>query len=932
MCKLEKVFVNKEESDGGDVGVVGFVLPNAVLIPDTVHTTGRLSNVMRAGSSNQVRVEEFSPTYGGVESASEKTKKTKKKGAFKKAVKAIKRPFQSLWKTKVENIVLCQELDADPGIPEPKADVDSTRDKPKAKISQDQPKQKGAKFPFFDCLRRGKVEPLPSPQPEAVAARPDEWDDADLGNSQSKTNVGPDKPNAKAKIRQFFNRLRRNDGDLVVPSARHDADTANPVSKDDADLASPSVAIAALQEASVPAYIGLKKTNKQPKLKAVSSPDTKDDADLASTSVADAELQKASVSTYIGLKKTKKQPELKAVSSPDTKDDADLASTSVPDAELQKASVPAYIGLKKTKKQPELKAVSSPDTKDDPDLARTSVADAELQKASVSTYIGLKKTNNQPELKAVSSPDTKDDPDLASTSVADAELQKASVPAYIGLKKTKKQPELKAVSSPDTKDDPDLARTSVADAELQKASVSTYIGLKKTNNQPELKAVSSPDTKDDPDLASTFVADAELQKASVPAYIRLKGCVNHNLDLKNSKQFKLKAASNPDPKVPDNPGQKSSRNPRPKYEENRLQKLFRNPRRKVEENPGQKSGRNPRPKLEDNPGQKSGRNPRPKLEDNPGQKSTRNPRPKVEKTPGQKSTRNPRPKVEENPGQKSTRNPRRKVKENPGQKLARNLRPEVEENPTLKVAKEPEPKVENPTISDFHSKYEANLIDGESGKVFKGIRKADGKEVAIKFVDINIYTKFLSVPGYSKPLPEEVAVMLKLREAPECPYVIQMYDWYEMDNKFILVFEYLRNCDKLRTYIRHRRKLKEDKARYLLLQLLRAVKHCLDNGVLNKNIESYCILVEKSSLHLKLYDFDCGILVGSDGYSKTYHGYKHAASPEDMNVCMLSFLLYEMLNGQEIYSIPLFVQHQKTNLSFIIPLYQGMPLISFIGA
>ncbi|XP_055026883.2 uncharacterized protein [Misgurnus anguillicaudatus] len=729
------VFVNKEESDGGDVGVVGFVLPNAVLTHDTVQTTGCLSNVMRAGSSNQVRGEEFSPTYGGVESVSEKTKK---KGAFKKAAKAIKRPFQSLWKTKVENIVLCQELDADPGIPEPKADVDCTRDKPKARISQDQHKQKGAKFPFFDWLRRGKVEPMPSPQPEAVAARPDEWDDADLGNSQSKTNVGPDKPNALAKIRQFFNRLRRNDGDLVVPSARQDADTANPVSKDDADLASPSVDIAALQEASVPAYIGLNKTNKQPKLKAVSSPDTKDDADLASTFVADAELHKASVPAYIGLNKTNKQPELKAVSSPDTKDDADLASTFVADAELQKASVPAYIGLKKT------------------------------------------------------------------------------------------------------------------------------------NKQPELKAVSSPDTKDDADLASTSVVDAELQKASVPAYIGLKGCENHNLDLKNSKQFKLKAASNPDPNVPDNPGQKSSRNPRPK----------------VKENPGQKSARNPGPKVKENP--------------------------------RQKLARNPRPAVAENHGQKSARNPRRKVKENPGQKLARNLRPEVEENPTLKVAKEPEPKVEEiPTLSDFHSKYEANLIDRDSGKFFKGIRKADGKEVAIKFVNIESHTKFVSVPGYSKPLPEKVAVMLKLREAPECPYVIQMYDWYEMDNKFILVFEYLTNCDKLWTYIRHRRKLKEDKARYLLVQLLRAVKHCLDNGVLHRSIRSPVILVEKSSLHLKLCDFTCGTLVGSDGYSTTFNGYKHAASPEDWNVCQLSFLLYEMLNGQEIY--PAYCTSSEEEFKFYNP-------------
>nr|XP_055025540.1 serine/threonine-protein kinase pim-2-like [Misgurnus anguillicaudatus] len=159
--------------------------------------------------------------------------------------------------------------------------------------------------------------------------------------------------------------------------------------------------------------------------------------------------------------------------------------------------------------------------------------------------------------------------------------------------------------------------------------------------------------------------------------------------------------------------------------------------------------------------------------------------------------------------------------------------------------------------------------------------------------------------GYSRPLVTEVALMLKLKEARECSYVIRMIDWYEERNYLMFVLEYLDEWMPLRNYISTPGKLPEDKARRLMLQLVKAVKHCIKHGVFHNDIHFGNILVDSEGVQLKLIDFGIGRLIndaaykskGHKGAPEKYSEFIHRVMPK--NVLDLGSVLYKMLHGKK---------------------------------
>ncbi|KAL0159187.1 hypothetical protein M9458_042912, partial [Cirrhinus mrigala] len=121
-------------------------------------------------------------------------------------------------------------------------------------------------------------------------------------------------------------------------------------------------------------------------------------------------------------------------------------------------------------------------------------------------------------------------------------------------------------------------------------------------------------------------------------------------------------------------------------------------------------------------------------------------------------------------------------------------------------------------------------------------------------------------PGYSKPLPREVALMLMLRRPPVSPYVIQMYEWFDHSLVMSFVLEFPHPCVVLRKFISTSSGLTERIARGLMRQLVLAVQHCIDHGVFHNDIHDDNILVNTRTLGLKLIDFGAGHLVNSAGY------------------------------------------------------------------
>ncbi|XP_073668933.1 uncharacterized protein [Paramisgurnus dabryanus] len=215
----------------------------------------------------------------------------------------------------------------------------------------------------------------------------------------------------------------------------------------------------------------------------------------------------------------------------------------------------------------------------------------------------------------------------------------------------------------------------------------------------------------------------------------------------------------------------------------RLQKIGAIP-----ENIGLKGGGNPDPNKAKNPGSKD--------VGNPEAKGGKNPRPKAFgnlRLPwffNAKITKNPGPKEEGNPGAKALENPRNPLSED--DKVVRpkviNVVQQASEPPSKK--KPADPSVPKDTFDSKYQRLEDEVLGcGGCAIVYKGIRKSDGSEVAIKRIIKRKNERTLQIPGSPKPLITEVALMLKLRDAPSCTNVIQMYDWYETKHFYTLVLE-----------------------------------------------------------------------------------------------------------------------------------------------
>lgn len=97
---------------------------------------------------------------------------------------------------------------------------------------------------------------------------------------------------------------------------------------------------------------------------------------------------------------------------------------------------------------------------------------------------------------------------------------------------------------------------------------------------------------------------------------------------------------------------------------------------------------------------------------------------------------------------------------------------------------------------------------------------------------------------------------------PVCEHVLELVDWFEQPKKFILVLERPTSCMDLYDYCEMMGgKLNEAMARVIMLQVVLAVRHCRDRGVIHRDIKVENLLVQTDTLNVKLIDFGCGDLL-----------------------------------------------------------------------
>lgn len=196
------------------------------------------------------------------------------------------------------------------------------------------------------------------------------------------------------------------------------------------------------------------------------------------------------------------------------------------------------------------------------------------------------------------------------------------------------------------------------------------------------------------------------------------------------------------------------------------------------------------------------------------------------------------------------------------------------------------------------------LGEGGFGKVFSASRRSDGMSVAVKQIPRSKVLSWGVVSGETVPME-----IVLLRKVSHIEGVIQLIEWFEYGDCFLIVMEMPETALDLFDYITQHTRLRENEARSLFKQVVEIVQAIENAGVTHRDIKDENLLVVTDNLGnktIKLIDFGSGALVQDSPFTD-FEGTRQYSPPEwilrstyqglPATVWSLGVLLYDMVCG-----------------------------------
>ncbi|XP_026229459.1 PAS domain-containing serine/threonine-protein kinase isoform X2 [Anabas testudineus] len=190
---------------------------------------------------------------------------------------------------------------------------------------------------------------------------------------------------------------------------------------------------------------------------------------------------------------------------------------------------------------------------------------------------------------------------------------------------------------------------------------------------------------------------------------------------------------------------------------------------------------------------------------------------------------------------------------------------------------------------------------GAFGFVWKAVRRSDGQEVIVKFIN---KARVVSDCWVDDPMLGRVSQEISILTRVQHHNIVKVLEVFENGSYFQMVMEKHGECLDLFEFIDMQPRLDEPLASYIFRQLVAAVFYLRTKNILHRDIKDENIIIDKC-FHIRLIDFGSAVMMAPGKLFYNFCGTLEYCSPEvlqgnpyqgpELEMWSLGVLLYTLL-------------------------------------